>query len=228
MKQCFKCCKYGHMSLACRHDEACFRCAGKHSNKDCKEEANCATCGGKHTANSEACPARKAERARVNRVKELAGPLWPTSPGLGLRDSRSSKAAVSLDSGRTETGTNEKESSDMEIVLTEDENLRGGGSLGPRGPGGEDAWTPVVTTKQGDKKKRKRDETMQAKDPNALALITVSRKTRKDQVSIHEDKENASISTQTTTRSGRTSIGSAKVRVNEQQNRDTQDLEEEL
>ncbi len=67
-------------------------------------------------------------------------------------------------------------------------------NLGPRSQGGEGTWTPVVTTKQGNKKKRKRDETMQAKDPNALALITVSRKTRKDQVSIYENKKNVSIS----------------------------------
>jgi len=39
------------------------------------EEPSCAACGGKHTANSEACPARKVERARVNRVKELTSPL---------------------------------------------------------------------------------------------------------------------------------------------------------
>ncbi len=228
MKQCFRCCKYGHMSLTCRHDTACFRCADKHSNKECREEPNCAACGGKHTANSEACPSRKAERARVNRVKELASPLWPTSSGSGLRGSRPSEVTASSKLMRTETEDTQAENTGMEIDSAEEEVLREGMSLGPRGQGGEDTWTTVIATKQGEKKKRKRDETMQAMNPNALALITVSRKTRKDPVFIHEDKENEPVSTQVTTRSGRTSIGSAKVRINEQQNRSTQDLEEEL
>jgi len=230
MKQYFKCCKYGHMSLACRHDEACFRCAGKHSNKDCGEEPSCAACGGKHTANSEACPARKVERARVNRVKELASPLWPTSSSASLKGPCPNQATVTPAQTATETESSNKENTGMEIVLAEDEAPRRGVSLGPRGQGGEGTWTPVAATKQGDRKKRKRDETMQPKDPNAgaVALITVSRKARKDQVSMHENKENEPISTQVTTRSGRTSIGSAKVRVNEWQHKSTSNPEEEL
>ncbi len=69
---------------------------------------------------------------------------------------------------------------------------------------------------------------MQAKNSNALALITVKRKTRNDEIFIYEDKKNASISNQITIRSERTSISSVKVRVNEQQHRSTQDSEEEL
>ncbi len=69
---------------------------------------------------------------------------------------------------------------------------------------------------------------MQAKNSNALALITVKRKTRNDAIFIYEDKKNASISNQITIRSERTSISSVKVRVNEQQHRSTQDSEEEL
>lgn len=69
---------------------------------------------------------------------------------------------------------------------------------------------------------------MQAKNSNALALITVKRKTRNDAIFIYEDKKNASVSNQITTRSERTSISSVMVRVNEQQHRSTQDPEEEL
>lgn len=130
MKQCFKCCKYGHMSLACRHDEACFRCVGKHSNKDCREESSCAACGGKHTVNSEACSARKAERARVNRVKELASPLWPTSSSSDTRKLRPSEAAAS-----PKPTEKEKESNRMKVVMTENEVLREEVCLGPRGQG---------------------------------------------------------------------------------------------
>lgn len=86
----------------------------------------------------------------------------------------------------------------------------------------------MTATKQEKKKKRKRNEIMQTMNFNVLALITVSRKTRKDSVFIHENKKNESISTQITIRFGRISIDSVKVRVNEQQNRSIQDLEKEL
>ncbi len=69
---------------------------------------------------------------------------------------------------------------------------------------------------------------MQAKNSNALALITEKRKIHNDAVFLYEDKKNASVSNQITTRSERTSISSVKVRVNEQQHRSTQDPEEEL
>lgn len=51
---------------------------------------------------------------------------------------------------------------------------------------------------------------MQAKNSNALALITVKRKTRNDAIFIYEDKKNASVSNQITTRSERTSIAQSR------------------
>ena len=62
--RCFKCQKFGHSQLRCRHAAVCARC-GKtgHPEKDCKASPCCPNCQGQHTAFSKECQTWLRERA---------------------------------------------------------------------------------------------------------------------------------------------------------------------
>lgn len=58
--QCFKCLKFNHSAKACRGEQHCSSCAGRHSYKECDvEEITCINCSGNHLAISRECPIKK-------------------------------------------------------------------------------------------------------------------------------------------------------------------------
>ena len=45
VKQCYKCCRYGHISKFCRNKVCCSKCGGDHSFKDCQtQKTECTNC----------------------------------------------------------------------------------------------------------------------------------------------------------------------------------------
>ncbi|KAJ8737073.1 hypothetical protein PYW07_000344 [Mythimna separata] len=58
--QCYKCLKFNHSAKACRGEQNCSSCAGRHSYKECDvEEITCINCAGNHLAISRDCPIKK-------------------------------------------------------------------------------------------------------------------------------------------------------------------------
>lgn len=58
--QCYKCLKFNHSAKACRGEQHCSSCAGRHSYKECDvEEITCINCSGNHLAISRDCPIKK-------------------------------------------------------------------------------------------------------------------------------------------------------------------------
>lgn len=58
--QCYKCLKFNHSAKACRGEQQCSSCAGRHSYKECDvEEITCINCSGNHLAISRDCPIKK-------------------------------------------------------------------------------------------------------------------------------------------------------------------------
>lgn len=57
--QCFKCCRFGHVSEKCRSSERCFRCGEGHQGKNCPlpaDKAKCISCNGNHDSTDRKCP----------------------------------------------------------------------------------------------------------------------------------------------------------------------------
>ena len=224
IKQCFNCGKYGHMSLACRYDTTCFRCAGKHSYKDCKETPKCASCKGKHITSSDTCSDRKREKARVQRVREEATAFWPTGPSVKVSGPQQMEAQTGKE------GDSVTEGSAMEVpslVVERPERVE----LGPRShqEEREEGYQVVARGKQGDNKRKRRssnsDEALQPRSTNIK--LAKPKKLIKGTVQIYEDGENGNISSQRSTRSGRALSSSAKLRENMQQQQDAQYTQEE-
>jgi hypothetical protein len=69
--QCFKCMSFGHQAGTCTKSTRCSFCGmSGHSYKDCQSKKAghppvCVLCHGAHTANSSACPRRKAALEKI-------------------------------------------------------------------------------------------------------------------------------------------------------------------
>jgi len=71
--QCFNCCDYGHRASSCKRESRCGKCSEKHNTRECKSTtttAHCFQCKGSHEAWHPQCPARIAEKERL---EELMG-----------------------------------------------------------------------------------------------------------------------------------------------------------
>jgi hypothetical protein len=69
--QCFNCCDYGHRAINCKRHTRCGRCGEKHNTRECTStSAHCFQCKGAHEVWHSQCPARLAEK---DRLEELMG-----------------------------------------------------------------------------------------------------------------------------------------------------------
>jgi hypothetical protein len=65
--QCFNCYGYGHRAANCKRKSRCGKCGENHNTRDCKNNnRHCCQCKGKHEAWHPQCPARIAEKSRMN------------------------------------------------------------------------------------------------------------------------------------------------------------------
>lgn len=70
LRQCYKCCRFGHISANCKSNTPkCLRCAMQHSG-ECNNPLSCANCKEQHMANSKDCPA-KIKRELIDKVMIL-------------------------------------------------------------------------------------------------------------------------------------------------------------
>lgn len=61
--QCYRCGRFNHIRVTCRHDTRCERCAGNHDEADCPEDQpKCANCHQDHKFSSPRCPQWQAEK----------------------------------------------------------------------------------------------------------------------------------------------------------------------
>ena len=66
IKQCYNCCDYGHQATHCKRQPRCGKCGDKHNTRECKNtKVYCVQCGGAHEAWHAECPARTAEKDRL-------------------------------------------------------------------------------------------------------------------------------------------------------------------
>ena len=81
--QCFRCQKYGHISISCQEAQKCGHCGEGHVTEECATGANtasrrCAACnGGNHAAWSPQCSARKKEAERAEKARANRPRLYP-------------------------------------------------------------------------------------------------------------------------------------------------------
>ena len=69
--QCFNCCDYDHRAKECKRHSRCDKCGEKHNIKECQSTiVQCSQCKGSHEAWHSQCPARIAEK---DRLEELMG-----------------------------------------------------------------------------------------------------------------------------------------------------------
>ena len=69
--QCFNCCDYGHQAINCKRHSRCGKCGERHNTRECKStNVHCFQCKGSHEAWHPQCPARIAEK---DRLEELIG-----------------------------------------------------------------------------------------------------------------------------------------------------------
>lgn len=86
--QCYRCQGYGHIARACRNDERCAHCAGKHDSAKCENandaaKAKCAACGkAGHKAWTTTCPVREKERDRARAAFVLGAQRYETTDTL--------------------------------------------------------------------------------------------------------------------------------------------------
>lgn len=86
IKQCLRCCNYGHIGTQCSASQACGHCTGGHEIRECTAKSTlgfvpkCTVCKGSHTAWNAACPARQKEIQRVEKAKQERNHYWPTPP----------------------------------------------------------------------------------------------------------------------------------------------------
>ncbi|KAH9363651.1 hypothetical protein HPB48_013665 [Haemaphysalis longicornis] len=61
--QCYKCGRFNHIRVTCRHATRCERCAGDHDQADCNEtQLKCANCQQDHKFSSPYCPRWQEEK----------------------------------------------------------------------------------------------------------------------------------------------------------------------
>ncbi|KAK1838350.1 hypothetical protein CCHR01_19028 [Colletotrichum chrysophilum] len=71
LRQCFKCCAYGHKGTQCKATIICGYCAQEHAIRDCPSKSDtttprkCAACHGEHEAWHGGCPTRILEKAKI-------------------------------------------------------------------------------------------------------------------------------------------------------------------
>lgn len=90
--QCYKCLKFGHISVNCNRIQVCLNCAGNHTVKDCVNETpKCSNCKKAHPANSKECEfyQRSASRNKQSIADKSTNVFAPnkqefkkTQPGL--------------------------------------------------------------------------------------------------------------------------------------------------
>ena len=62
-QRCFKCQRYGHTEMRCRHERVCGKCGENgHGREQCQRETKCVHCGGNHPAGSRDCQKWKEEK----------------------------------------------------------------------------------------------------------------------------------------------------------------------
>lgn len=60
--RCFKCQKYGHITLSCKDSEICGKCSDStHGSAECNNSPKCNNCDGNHPSWSRQCPKFKTE-----------------------------------------------------------------------------------------------------------------------------------------------------------------------
>lgn len=87
--QCFKCLKFGHISVNCEREQRCLKCAGYHSVKDCivEDVVKCANCGEEHVATTKSCPKYpKVDTEKTKKEERKKPPNPPTTPGSNKPD----------------------------------------------------------------------------------------------------------------------------------------------
>ncbi|KAK9778918.1 hypothetical protein SCAR479_04154 [Seiridium cardinale] len=71
LRQCYKCCAYGHIGTQCKATTTCGYCAQEHATRDCPSKSHtttprkCPACYGEHEAWRGGCPTRICEKAKV-------------------------------------------------------------------------------------------------------------------------------------------------------------------
>lgn len=61
--QCHKCCRFGHVEVACLGARRCSRCGGEHDRDACAaDQLRCANCNKQHDASSHLCPVYQKEQ----------------------------------------------------------------------------------------------------------------------------------------------------------------------
>ena len=76
--RCFKCQKFGHISMNCKSAITCGHCTGIHKYKDCtmKHEApKCVNCSEAHTSDSTSCTAYLRQFITVNNARGVEIPI---------------------------------------------------------------------------------------------------------------------------------------------------------
>ena len=69
--QCFNCCDYGHRAMSCKRQLRYGKCSKKHNSRECQSTTtHCFQCKSPHEAWHPKCPARIAEK---DRLEELMG-----------------------------------------------------------------------------------------------------------------------------------------------------------
>jgi hypothetical protein len=78
--QCYKCLKFGHISVNCNRAQKCLICAGNHMVKDCvNDTTKCSNCDKEHSANSKECEFYKVSAKRREKAPIKKTPSVPPS-----------------------------------------------------------------------------------------------------------------------------------------------------
>ena len=75
--RCFKCQKFGHHQMVCKHTAVCARCGeAEHGEQPCTGPLRCVNCGGEHTSFDKTCPKLISER-EVAKIKTTENVSFP-------------------------------------------------------------------------------------------------------------------------------------------------------
>ena len=123
-KQCFRCQKYGHISVGCRNPVTCNYCSGHHLSSACesrgkKEPPRCAACGEKgHPAWDKNCNQSKAEDQRIAIARSTRPLLY------NEEDEKQGKERQKSTEGQEES-TQEKSNQLNEYIFSQPKRGRG-------------------------------------------------------------------------------------------------------
>lgn len=81
IKQCFKCYKYGHVSVHCRKNTRCGACSGLHRTSKCAQdkEQKCPLCNNAYTFWDKKCKHGKKKYLKIEAAKHSTPRLYNTS-----------------------------------------------------------------------------------------------------------------------------------------------------